>query len=336
MPSARTASEESRFLTPPVVPDAGAARGLEMGRTDLWVTSHCNQRCVFCYLYTKELHDADPQYPMAEMEEVLAAGRERGYREVYISGGEPTVARRLPEIVGRARELGYDRVKIMTNGVRFADPEYARRLAAAGLTQIALSVHGSAARIYGDVHGRDDYKRCLQAVLNLRRHAPEVFVEVNTVVTRGNVDTLPELGRQVGRLGLGRLHVQLLVPNSPKSAEHFPGHARAAAALKTLISECASRIDINFSFFPPCLMPGHERFSAEFDFTSAWFTNRPDIIVSWQRSLLAAKRVVDACKGCLRWSTCRGLWNPHPDAPRDGREPQLRRPRRPARSSIAS
>ena len=230
---------------------------------------------------------------------------------VVISGGEPTVARSLPDIIRRARELGYDRLKMMTNGVRFADPKFVDCVAAAGLTNIALSIHGSSAAGYEDVHGkRDDFKRCVQAVGNLRRLAPHISVEVNTVVTRGNVDALADLGRWVEETGLSRLHVQLAVPNSRDGATHFTGHARAAAAFRRLIAERAARLRINFAFIPPCAMSGYENYVPGFDFTSAFFTNRPDLILSWQRSLLAAKRVVAGCADCPRWTDCRGFWTP--------------------------
>ncbi len=299
------------LLTPSVSPDSGAARGAEMGRVDLFVTDRCNQSCVFCYLHAREIREAGRDFPIEPIMKVLEAGRVRGYREVDISGGEPTVARRLPEIIRRARELGYDRIKMMTNGSRLADPQYAQSLADAGLTNVALSIHGSSAPIYGSVHGVErDFKRCVQAVLALRRTTPRIEVEVNTVVTRGNIGSLDALARMVARMGIERLLVQLLVPNSPDGTAHFPGHRRAAAAFRSLIDGNSSGLRIYSAFIPPCLMPGYEEFVSPLDFTVAFLTNRPDFLVSWQKSLLAAKRVVGACAGCAHWSGCRGFWIP--------------------------
>lgn len=303
-------SDRSRYLTPPVAPDAGAASGVEMGRVDLFVTNHCNQACVFCYLKAPQIDEVPPEFRLDAISEVLREGHDRGYLEVDISGGEPTVCRSLEAVIAQARDLGYRKIKMMTNGVRLADPFYAKSLVDAGLTHVALSVHGASAALYSAVHGRDDFKRSLQAAVHLRRLAPRVSVELNTVVTRDNVDALSSLGRWVELVGLERLHVQLLVPNSAESAAHFPGHARASAAFQRFMDHYGGRLKINFAFVPPCLMGKHAAAVPDFDFTAAFFTNRPDFLLSWQRSLLAAKRTVAACAGCAHWKGCRGHWLP--------------------------
>ncbi|MBI5622545.1 MAG: radical SAM protein [Elusimicrobia bacterium] len=278
---------------------------------DLFVTDRCNQACVFCYLYSPEFRSKGGAFPMRDVTSALDAGRKRGYEEVYISGGEPTVCRDFARIVREARERGYLKVKVMTNGVRFADPEFAGSLADAGLTHVALSVHGPTPAVYAATHGRGaDLGRVVKAVQNLKSLAPGLSLEVNAVTTAGNVDALPALGRWVEAMGLERLHVQLLVPNSRASAAHFPGHRRAAEAFLRLVDAWGRRLRLNCAFFPPCTLPGREDLCVEFDFTTSFFTNRPDMILSWQRSLLAAKRTVPACEGCPWWRSCRGFWLP--------------------------
>ena len=301
----------SRFATPSIAPGSGAAQGREMERVDLFITDRCNQRCIFCYLCSRGLRKMRSQFPRKDIEDALAAGRRRGYDEVYISGGEPTVDPRLPDIIRRSRELGYERVKMMSNGIRLADPRYAFLLAASGLTHLALSVHGASAGIYAAVHGRtEDFARCARAVENLHQRASGVSVEINTVATRENLASLPALCAWTQAAAISRLHAQLLVPNSPEAAAHFPGHRRAAAVFRRVLAEYGSRLRISFAFIPPCLMGEDESAVPGFDFTMSFFTNRPDMILTWQRSLLAAKRVLHACARCLRWPGCRGFWAP--------------------------
>lgn len=301
-------TEPSRFVSPPVAPDTAAAAGGEMGRVDLWVTERCNQTCVFCYLYSSDVNLDVNDSQVAAVEEVLRAGRARGYTEVDFSGGEPTLNKAFPEMLVRARALGYEKLKVMSNGLRFANPRFAEQCGEAGLTNVAISIHGSNPELYTEVHGTPGgFEKMLTAIRNLQTLAPGVEIEMNTVVNRLNVHALSDLVRLADRLMIPRVHVQLMIPNSDGSDTLFPGHDVALAAIKAAI-DMPRRTRLNVAFIEPCLMGGYEKYVSRFDFTTAFFTNDAPGLVGWQRSLLAAKKVMPQCHGCPCWAECRGFW----------------------------
>src|SRR5579871_5263323 len=91
------------------------------------ITLGCNNRCVFC---SQEGLQGAPSLPPEKGEELTFVG------------GEPTLAQELPERIADARANGYARVGVQTNGRRLADAGYAARLAAAGLTDVQVTVLG--------------------------------------------------------------------------------------------------------------------------------------------------------------------------------------------------
>jgi uncharacterized radical SAM superfamily Fe-S cluster-containing enzyme len=59
---------------------------------------------------------------------------------LQFSGGEPTIRNELFDFIKKAKEIGFKHVEVNTNGVRIAqDPEYAKKLKAAGGAQFIFS-----------------------------------------------------------------------------------------------------------------------------------------------------------------------------------------------------
>lgn len=97
----------------------------------------CNFRCPFCQNGGLVIRpELQPEYTQ---EEILAfLKKRRGILEgLCVSGGEPTLAKDLPEFLERIKDLGYA-IKLDTNGTR---PEVVRDLASRGLIDmVAMDV----------------------------------------------------------------------------------------------------------------------------------------------------------------------------------------------------
>ncbi|MCA9720087.1 MAG: radical SAM protein, partial [Myxococcales bacterium] len=115
-----------------------------MTRQTLRLTLECDNHCVFCAQRGLRSGEA-PSYPA--LVDRLRALRERG-DAVTFTGGEPSLAPRLPELVATARSLGFRAVGLQTNGRALADDALARSLVDAGLTDAHLSIHGPRAEVH--------------------------------------------------------------------------------------------------------------------------------------------------------------------------------------------
>ena len=155
--------EQWLLETPPLAPEAGLrcpeACGIcaehEIGTCCalLELTKRCNLHCRYCFA------DGGAEEADLPAEECRTAIREIvrrcGQPLLQFSGGEPTLRDDLPELIRFAKEAGCSYTQVNTNGIRLArDPDYAKRLADAGLDIVFLQFDGTRDEIYRALRGR--------------------------------------------------------------------------------------------------------------------------------------------------------------------------------------
>src|SRR5262245_44910124 len=147
-------------------------------RATLRLTLACDNRCVFCAQTGLADGGADPS-PLDARLAALAATAEG----LSFTGGEPALDPALPEAVAAARRAGFRRVGIQTNGRRLAEPGFARDLAARGLTDVHLSLHGAEAAVHDYHTGQPgSFARLVAGIAAAR--AAGLVVACTTVLTR--------------------------------------------------------------------------------------------------------------------------------------------------------
>ena len=100
---------------------------------------------------------------------------------------------RLPRdpAAGR-RDMGFSHIQIASNGIKFADPDFTRRAAEAGLHTIYLQFDGVDDHVYKQTRGRDLLENKLKAVETVRKAGIKI-VYVPTIASGINED-------QVGKI----------------------------------------------------------------------------------------------------------------------------------------
>ena len=150
------------------------------------INFHCNQACDFCFVST---HLPPPQ-EAAVREAIETAGREGAV--LVLSGGEPTLNPRLLEYVQLAKLRGVRAVELQTNATRIVERGLAEPLAAAGLDQAMVSLHGSTAEISDAITGAPGtFAATLRGIDALVQAS--VRVRLNFVFCQGNRDDFPHL-----------------------------------------------------------------------------------------------------------------------------------------------
>jgi pyruvate-formate lyase-activating enzyme len=277
----------------------------------------CNNRCTFCY---QRGYRGLPGYPkLVPGEELLSRmrwGIANGYDEVSLTGGEPTIRPDFLDLVRQARELGYRRVAITTNGWRLADPDFFAQAVQAGLTSLGVSIHGATAEVHDRVVGHPGaFARAVRALHHaVRTHGGARPVRVNTftVVHRGNADQLPQMAEILHALGVRLMIFQPAILSKSNFHEaaatrvDLEGVVAAIRSVAMLGMERGFRVKL-FNL-PPCLfrdvLPGldldpYERATfREHDQDAAGDESRGEE-VGFVRLL--------ACDGCVLKSSCPGI-----------------------------
>ena len=141
------------------------------------VTNRCNMNCPICINNTPAMGFVfNP--PLGYFDRVFAGLAAMDPKPtVQLFGGEPTVRRDLFEIIGLCRKHGL-RVRIVTNGIKLADPDYCKRICDANVP-VLLGCDGLDPAIYERLRknpGAGEKKR--QALENLA----ELSTRKNTVM----------------------------------------------------------------------------------------------------------------------------------------------------------
>lgn len=89
----------------------------------LWIelTNQCNLACSHCYAESGPDKPREGAMTCRDHEKVLSDAYAVGCRKVQFIGGEPTLNRDLPELIGHASEIGYEFIEVFTNLTRISD-----------------------------------------------------------------------------------------------------------------------------------------------------------------------------------------------------------------------
>lgn len=171
------------------------------------ITRTCNLRCVHCYAdshaqsYPGEL---TPEQCYAVIDDLA----EYGANALLISGGEPLLHPRLPQLLKRATERGL-KVTISTNGTRIT-PQSAELFKTLGVAYVGISLDG-----VGAVHDRfRGVLGAFDAALRGFKLCEQVGQKtgLRLTLTRHNVQCMPQILDFIERENIQRVCFYHLVP----------------------------------------------------------------------------------------------------------------------------
>ena len=244
--------------TPPLPADAGLRCPADCGLCAahesgsccvlLEVTERCNLHCRFCFAHGGE-GACEPGLDELKAA-VLDILRQCGSPLLQLSGGEPTLRDDLPELVRFAKEAGCRYVQLNTNGIRLArEPDYAKRLADAGLDIVFLQFDGTRDGIYETLRGAPLLALKKEAILVCGENRVGVTL-VPTVVPGVNDDDLGGIVRLACAMApaVRAVHFQPVsffgrYPDKPADADRY--------TLDRLMADLSAQTGIPLSSFMP-------------------------------------------------------------------------------------
>jgi uncharacterized radical SAM superfamily Fe-S cluster-containing enzyme len=114
------------------------------------LTNRCNMRCPVCFANAAATgYVFEPPYEeIIRQLQVLRDLRPTPCTAIQFTGGEPTLHPRFLDVVSAARDMGFSHIQIATNGIKIADPDFARRCHEAGLHTLYLQFDGVGEEAY--------------------------------------------------------------------------------------------------------------------------------------------------------------------------------------------
>ena len=157
---------------------------------ELTMHFRCNLKCVHCMI--EDTMDWLKPESMQKFEEILAFNVDNArWKGLIFTGSEITLRKDLPELARRAREHGFEHVRIQTHGMRLSSESYCRELVDAGIDEYFVSVTAADAETHDaitEVPG--SFNKTLRGMENLDAF-DGVSMMTNTVVTRLSYAQLP-------------------------------------------------------------------------------------------------------------------------------------------------
>jgi len=157
-----------------------------------WVrlTRLCNQRCKFCL---DSWNHNGTYVDSEELKDYIRKGREQKKTRLILSGGEPTIHPDYVKFISYGRQVGYDWVQTVTNGMLFSYPKFARAAAQAGLNEVTFSIHGHTAKLHDSLTGTPlAFETGIQGIRNLQAIGG-VVINVDIVINKQNYKHLPDI-----------------------------------------------------------------------------------------------------------------------------------------------
>jgi len=182
----------------------------------LYITDQCNLRCRHC-LYKPNLtfHPCNKEIEIGTALKLISTFKEMGASKLTIMGGEPTLYdttcgnRSLLQLISEAKRLGYEYVRIDTNGL--FNSNLLLREDLNKLDEITFSLDGHTPEINDMIRGIGSFERCVDSIQTAVSLGYKV--DITSCAHRGNISRdengvllLDNLIKFVSSLGVSRIN----------------------------------------------------------------------------------------------------------------------------------
>ncbi|MBK7585565.1 MAG: radical SAM protein [Myxococcales bacterium] len=212
-------------------------------RVHIAIGAVCNNNCIFCMEEDREGRYVNNSAMTAERVRWVLESHQ-GSEEICFTSGEPTTREDLPDFIQLAKELGYRRISMMTNGRRIGHLPYAVALAKRGLNRIYVSIHGHEKALHeGLTRTPDSFGQTVAGLRAAARLAPHgVELHTSTVITRRNLPHLEEIYRFLRGLGVHQVVFNVMQANGRAHTffdQLFPRYTEIAAEARRALAAIA-------------------------------------------------------------------------------------------------
>ncbi len=278
-------------------------------------TYQCNYHCNYCMFGDLSVRPKT----VRDIQILATRAVQQGIDTMTFEGGEPTIHPEFIDMVAAARKAGIREVMMETNCLMCYYPGYAKRLAASGVTRMAVTIMGHNAELHDRITQiKGSFHMALRGLRNLLA-AGFRDVMLNIPLTRELVDAhgiLPMV--QMGlELGVRDFMLQYLSPFG-----RFHGDIKQLPAYQDVLPQVFEAFDaaegraniIRLSNIPVCMMGKYkEHWHPDVNNIGTLQADDSGNTVHIPHALAQGKVKDDLCERCPYGFLCTGFL---PDSPR--------------------
>ncbi len=283
-------------------------------RLDLKVGYRCNNYCKHCVIGDKRFFI--PDRTTQQIKDVLYAEKD-DYQEVVLTGGEFTVRNDCMEILEYAAGLGYN-ILIQTNARRFAYSKFCDEFLAAGkgrIQTVTAALLSANEYCHNYLTGANSYRQTVKGIYNLTKRKQSV--SINTVVTKTNFRTFPDLATLLVRLGVDVFQyafVHVLGSADKNILSVLPKKSLCVPYIKKGIDiGRKAGVQVFVEAVPFCFMQGYEKHVSENYIPHVKLNDVTNVVNDFEYIRKNfEKEKAPKCKKCLYYNICEGPWLQYP------------------------
>jgi len=148
------------------------------------VTRDCNQKCIIC---SNPPNNRGLSFEKAKKE--VDELKSKGYGQVILTGGEPTLYKKLPDLIKYCLKKKIF-PRIITNGQKIADLNYLKILKKAGLQHLHLSVYSYRDDVQSKISQNKNSLKNIKKALNNLEKIGGITVDINAAISKYNANHL--------------------------------------------------------------------------------------------------------------------------------------------------
>lgn len=185
----------------------------------IMLTSKCNIRCKICDVWKQ---DSGNEMSTEEVKRLIDQALAMGIKTIYMTGGEAFLRRDIFELIDYAARPGII-TTVNTNG-SFITEEFAKKIVASKLRNINFSIDGAVPETHNAIRGERVFEKAMRAIEFINQYK-KIFkrddvdeehrldVTLTSVITKANLEELPQLVRLAEKMRCCYLAFQPLVNN---------------------------------------------------------------------------------------------------------------------------
>ena len=277
---------------------------------------NCNAKCLFC---SQGSFDKSLNASFEDIAKNIYSAYKQGYRRLGFTGGEPLLRGDIVKIISLAKSIGFDFIRIQTNGIKLSDKKFARHLVEAGLTVCKFSFLSDKAKIHDELVGAPGaWKKAMLGLENFKKL--KIRIGTNILITKHNYKRLPEiiyyfLGKGISNFVIiYPMYIGSMRENNLKIGISLTEAKKYFISAIKLMEKAGLKKEILFLNVPPCFLKGHESLAIGLERFNTLVTDPSGNKTDLDENADKAKLRISLCRTCSFKKKCSGIDKNYIDA----------------------